>query len=98
MQIPVDDTTLTAWASLLGMTSQQTADTITQIEEKLRLGYAFRPDAVRHLSFEELMADMGADEFALMFLETGLRCTGHPDAAASVLARAMSAAGHTTTG
>ncbi len=88
MKFPVDDDTLAAWSSLLGLTEEQRASTLTEIEKTLRVGYDHRPAALRHFSFEELIADMGVDELALMFLVTGLRQTGHPEAAEAVEIRA----------
>jgi hypothetical protein len=89
VKFPVDDTTLSAWSSLLGLTQEQTTDTLKDIEHTLRIGYAHRPTALRHLSFEELTADMDVDELALMFLATGLRHAGHPDAAHAVEIRGL---------
>ncbi|MGW3101286.1 hypothetical protein [Streptomyces sp. NPDC001100] len=88
MKFPVDDDTLTAWSSLLGLTEEQRVSTLTEIEKTLRVGYDHRPVALEHFSFEELVADMGVDELALMFLVTGLRQTGHPEAAEAVEIRA----------
>ena len=94
MQFPVDDDTLSAWSTLLGLTEEQTADTLNEIEQTLRRGYTYRPLALRHLSFEALTADMEVDELALMFLTTGLRRAGHPDAAHAVEARGLAAQLH----
>jgi len=91
MKFPVDDETLTAWSSLLGLTEEQQAKALEEIEETLRTGYAHRPACLRHRSFEELVADMEVDELALMFLATGLRHTGHPEAAAAVEIRGLAA-------
>ncbi|MFI1830682.1 hypothetical protein ACH41E_30230 [Streptomyces sp. NPDC020412] len=81
MKFPVDDTTLEAWASLLGLTEQQTADALNDIERVLRAGYAHRPDELRDTTFEQLTADMDAEEAALLFLISGLRQAGHRNAA-----------------
>ncbi|MER8002073.1 hypothetical protein [Streptomyces sp. NPDC095613] len=89
MHLPVDDATLTAWSSLLGLTAQQRSDVLEDIEETLRRGYTYRPIHVRHLSFEEHTAGIDANELALMFLGTGLRHAGHPDAASSVEIRGL---------
>ena len=91
MKLPVDDETLNAWSSLLNLTEEQAADVLKEIEKTLRVGYVHRPDSLRHLSFEELVAGMAADELALMFLATGLRETGHPEAAAAVEIRGLAA-------
>ena len=88
MKFPVDDDILAAWSSLLGLTEEQKVSTLTEIEKTLRVGYDHRPAELRHFSFEELIDDMGVDELALMFLATGLRQTGHPEAAESVEIRA----------
>ncbi|MEU0722907.1 hypothetical protein [Streptomyces sp. NPDC006140] len=89
MKFPVDDDTLSAWARLLGLTTEQTAATLADIETTLHVGYAHRPLAMRHLSFEALIDHMDVDEFALMFLVSGLRQAGHHDAARSVALRAI---------
>lgn len=91
MKLPVDDETLRAWSTLLGLTDEEAADTLNTVERTLRRGYAHRPLALRHLSFGELVADMAVDEFALMFLITGLRCSGYAEAAASVVERGLAA-------
>ncbi|WP_369258849.1 hypothetical protein [Streptomyces sp. R35] len=91
VKLPVDDETLNAWSSLLNLTEEQAADVLKEIEKTLRTGYAHRPACLRHRSFEELTADMGVDELALMFLATGLRHTGHPEAAAAVEIRGLAA-------
>lgn len=91
MELPVDTATLAAWSTLLGLTPEQTTEVTDDIEADLRRGYTFRPLALRHLSFEELAADMDTDELALMFLTAGLRKTGYPDAADQVLRRALHA-------
>ncbi|MDN0193945.1 hypothetical protein [Streptomyces sp. S.PNR 29] len=87
----MDDETLHAWSKLLALTEEQTATTLQEIEKTLRIGYAHRPTSLRHLSFEELVADMDVDELALMFLATGLRQAGHPDAADTVELRGIAA-------
>ncbi|GAA1920021.1 hypothetical protein [Streptantibioticus ferralitis] len=89
MKIPVDDDTLSAWSTLLGLTPEQTTATLADIETTLRTGYTHRPPALRHLSFEALISDIDIDEFALMFLISGLRESGHHDAARSVELRAI---------
>ncbi|MFD8379135.1 hypothetical protein ACFV2X_11460 [Streptomyces sp. NPDC059679] len=89
MKFPVDDTTLSAWASLLNLTEEQTAATLEEIEQTLRVGYVHRPTEFRHLSFEKLTAEMDIDELALMFLVTGLRQAGHPEAADAVEIRGL---------
>ncbi|MBY8884820.1 hypothetical protein K7472_08165 [Streptomyces sp. PTM05] len=94
MKFPVDDTMLTAWSTLLGLTDQQRDDVLGEIEATLRRGYTLRPLAIRHLSFEQATADMDPDELALIFLETGLRRAGHPDAADAVLRRGLLAQLH----
>ncbi|MER6086862.1 hypothetical protein [Streptomyces bluensis] len=91
MKLPVDDATLSAWTTLLGLTEEETTDTVNKIEQTLRRGYVHRPLAIRHLSFEELTADMDVNEFALLFLITGLRCAGYPEAAQSVEERGIAA-------
>ncbi|MFE7277936.1 hypothetical protein [Streptomyces sp. NPDC057623] len=91
MKLPVDDDTLHAWSKLLALTEEQAATTLKEIERTLRVGYEHRPVALRDLSFEELIADMDVDELALMFLATGLRQAGHPDAADSVEIRGIAA-------
>ncbi|MFF4051907.1 hypothetical protein ACFYZ5_35220 [Streptomyces chartreusis] len=99
MKLPVDDDTLAQWSTLLGLTETQQASTLQEIEKTLRLGHAHRPDRLRDHSFEDLLAAMSVDELALMFLSTGLRQTGHPDAARAVEMRALAAqlkARHTT--
>jgi hypothetical protein len=88
VKFPVDDDALAAWSALLGLTEEQRVSTLTEIERTLRVGYDHRPAELRHFSFEELIADMGVDELALMFLVTGLRQTGHPEAAEAVEIRA----------
>ena len=87
MRIPIDTATLTAWSSLLGLTEQQTTDTLADIETTLRRGYAHRPPALRHLTFDELTTGMDVDRFALVFLESGLRRAGNDEAADAVLCR-----------
>lgn len=89
MQLPVDNTTLAAWSTLLGLTATQAAEILAEVEADLRRGYTFRPLAVRHLSFEELTADMDTDELALMFLVTGLKQAGHEAAADDVFSRSL---------
>lgn len=88
VKFPVDDDTLAAWSALLGLTEEQRVSTLTEIEKTLRVGYDHRPSALRDFSFEELVDDMTVDELALMFLATGLRQTGHPEAAEAVEIRA----------
>nr|WSZ96803.1 hypothetical protein OH820_15075 [Streptomyces sp. NBC_00857] len=94
MQLPVDETTLAAWSSLLGLTDQQTVDTLADIETTLRSAFPYRPLALRHLTFEALIAEMDVDELALMYLATGLRHAGHPDAAHLVEMRGLVAQIH----
>ena len=89
MNLPVDDTTLTAWSSLLGLTEQQKTSVLKEIEHTLRIGYTQRPTSLRHLSFEQLTTDMDIDELALMFLITGLHHAGHHDAAEAVEIRGL---------
>lgn len=89
MKIPVDGDTLTTWSKLLALTTEQTTATLADIETTLRIGYTNRPPALRHLSFDELTGDMDVDEFALMFLVSGLRQAGHHDAARCVELRAI---------
>ncbi|MBT2366203.1 hypothetical protein J7E88_13005 [Streptomyces sp. ISL-10] len=89
MKFPVDDETLSAWSALLGLSDEQKTATLEDIEKTLRTGYTYRPLALRHLSFEELTADMDVDELALMFLATGLRHAGHPEAAHAVEVRGL---------
>lgn len=89
MKFPVDETTLTAWASLLGLTQEQTAETLKEIEKTLRIGYSRRPTALRHFTFEEATAEMDIDELALMFLSSGLRVAGHHNAAYAIDIRAL---------
>src|SRR5262249_24077730 len=80
VKFPVDDAPLSTWSTLLGLTPEQTAATLTDIETTLRIGYTSRPLVLRDRSFEELTDDMDVDEFALLFLISGLRQAGHPDA------------------
>ncbi|MCR8573053.1 hypothetical protein [Streptomyces sp. Isolate_219] len=89
MKFPVDETTLTSWSSLLGLTEEQTAATLRHIEETLRVGYAHRPTALRLLTFDEVTAGMDIDELALMFLTSGLRVAGHQEAAQAIELRAL---------
>jgi hypothetical protein len=91
VKIPVDDDTLSTWSTLLALTTEQTAATPTDIETILRIGYDHRPDELLDVSFEALTGDMDVDEFALMFLISGLRQAGHRDAAHSVEQRATAA-------
>ncbi|MGW2320167.1 hypothetical protein [Streptomyces sp. NPDC001680] len=91
MKLPVEDDTLSAWSSLLNLTAEQTAATLADIEEILRVGYEHRPDELLDVSFEQLANDMNADEAALMFLISGLLQAGHPDAARAVQIRALMA-------
>ncbi|MEU6138779.1 hypothetical protein ABZ848_00280 [Streptomyces sp. NPDC047081] len=89
MKLPVDDATLTSWAQLLGLTNNQTATTLAEIEKTLRVGYEHRPDELRDSSFDELISDMDAEEAALMFLIGGLRQAGHPEAAYAIEVRGI---------
>ncbi|WP_327702693.1 hypothetical protein OG530_13225 [Streptomyces decoyicus] len=57
---------------------------LRHIEKTLRVGYAHRPTALRHLTFDEVTADMDIDELALMFLTSGLRIAGHHEAAHAI--------------
>ncbi len=91
MKFPVDDDTVSTWSTLLALTPEQTAATLKDIETVLRIGYDHRPDELLDVSFEELTGAMNVDEFALMFLISGLRQAGHPDAARSVELRAINA-------
>ncbi|OKJ55963.1 hypothetical protein [Streptomyces sp. CB02115] len=81
MKLPVDDTTLAAWSTLLGLTEKQTAATLEEISNTLRRGYEYRPDELRDATFDQLISDMDRDEAALMFLISGLRHAGYPKAA-----------------
>ncbi|NEC21784.1 hypothetical protein [Streptomyces parvus] len=81
MNFPVDDTTLAAWSTLLGLTEKQTAATLEEIENTLRQGYEIRPDELRDATFDQLISDMDREEAALMFLISGLRQAGYPKAA-----------------
>lgn len=81
MKLPVDDATLTSWSALLGLTEAQTAATLEEIEATLRRSYEYRPDELRDATFDQLISDMDADEAALMFLISGLRQAGYPNAA-----------------
>ncbi|MFJ9617808.1 hypothetical protein [Streptomyces noursei] len=92
MKLPVDDTTLTAWATLLGLTKEQSDDVLSEVEDALRRGYEFRPPAVRHLTFEQATADMAIDEFALMYLTFGLHRAGQDELAEQVMGRAFAPA------
>ncbi|MFE0251258.1 hypothetical protein [Streptomyces sp. NPDC059010] len=92
MKFPVDDDTLRTWSKLLALTPAQTAAALAGIENTLRHGYANRPPALLDSSFEELVDAMSEDEFALMFLISGLHQAGHPDAARRVELRAIKAA------
>ncbi|WP_406172293.1 hypothetical protein [Streptomyces sp. NBC_00996] len=92
MKFPVDDDMLTAWSTLLGLTKEQSNDVLREVEQALRRGYAFRPLAVRHLSFEQVTADMDVDEFALMYLTFGLHRAGQDELADDVMARALAPA------
>ncbi len=78
MKLPVDDDTLAAWSALLGLTDEQTAATLADIEQTLCVGYEHRPDELRDTSFAQLIGDMDTDEAALMFLISGLRQAGFP--------------------
>ncbi|ORT54280.1 hypothetical protein [Streptomyces sp. CB03238] len=89
MKLPVDDATLASWSALLGLTDEQTAATLADIEQTLRVGYDNRPDELRDATFEQLVGDMDADEAALMFLISGLRQAGHPEAAYAVEIRGI---------
>ncbi|MGW7572356.1 hypothetical protein [Streptomyces sp. NPDC054765] len=86
MKFPVDDTTLTSWAALLGLSEEQTADVLCEIEKTLRSRYDRAP-ALHHLTFEEVAASTDTDDLALMFLTSGLRITGHHEAACAVEVR-----------
>ncbi|MFE3216142.1 hypothetical protein [Streptomyces antimycoticus] len=92
MKLPVDDATLASWANLLGLTDEQTAATLAEIEMTLRVAYEHRPDELRDASFDQLNSDMEADEAALLFLIGGLRQSGHAEAAYAVEARSIFAA------
>ncbi len=94
MKLPVDDHTLSAWARLLNLDEQQAADVLEEIVAALRRGYTFRPLAVRHLSFEQLMADMDTDEFAFMYLQFGLHRTGQDELAEEVMHRSLARGKH----
>ncbi|MFJ2247444.1 hypothetical protein ACIQ9I_02785 [Streptomyces sp. NPDC094461] len=89
MKLPVDDATLTSWTALLGLTEAQTAATLGEIETTLRRGYEYRPDELRDFSFDQLISDMDAEEAALMFLISGLRQAGYPDAAYDIEVRGV---------
>ncbi|MFE4535773.1 hypothetical protein ACFRKB_11905 [Streptomyces scopuliridis] len=92
MKLPVDDATLTAWSVLLGLTEEESAATLAEIEQTLRVGYEHRPDELRDKSFDELTSGMGVDEAALMFLVSGLRQAGLPEAAYVIEVRGLAAA------
>ncbi|MGQ4490894.1 hypothetical protein ACN6LM_001782 [Streptomyces sp. SAS_281] len=92
MKLPVDDATLTAWSSLLGLTEEQSAATLADIEQTLRVGYEHRPDELRDQSFDELTSDIDAEETGLMFLVSGLRQAGLPEAAYAIEVRGLAAA------
>ncbi|MFE2179027.1 hypothetical protein [Streptomyces sp. NPDC059455] len=92
MKYPVDDTTLTAWANLLGLTKDQSHEVLREVEEALRRGYEFRPLVLRHLTFEQTTADMAVDEFALMYLTFGLHRAGQDELADEVMGRALAPA------
>ncbi|WP_282689214.1 MULTISPECIES: hypothetical protein [unclassified Streptomyces] len=89
MKLPVDDDTLAAWSALLGLTDEQTAATLADIEQTLCVGYEHRPDELRDTSFAQLIGDMDTDEAALMFLISGLRQAGFPEAAYAVEVRGI---------
>ncbi|MGV9272363.1 hypothetical protein [Streptomyces griseosporeus] len=89
MILPIDEATLASWSALLGLTEEQTAATLADIEQTLRVGYDNRPEELRDVSFEQLTGDMDADEAALMFLISGLRQAGHPEAAYAVEVRGI---------
>ncbi|MFI9391865.1 hypothetical protein ACIG53_13385 [Streptomyces bauhiniae] len=89
MKLPVDDATLASWAALLGLTDEQTAATLEEIEKTLRRGYEYRPDELHDATFDQLISDMDVDEAALMFLITGLRQAGHADAAYDIEVRGI---------
>lgn len=91
MKLPVDDATLSSWSALLGLTEEQSAATLADIEKVLRIGYEHRPDELRDQSFDELTSDMDADEAALMFLISGLRQAGLPEAAEVIEIRGLAA-------
>ena len=89
MKLPVDDATLVSWSALLGLTDKQTAATLAEIEETLRMGYGNRPDDLRDKTFEQITGDMDADDAALIFLITGLRQAGQPEAAYAIEVRGI---------
>ncbi|MFJ2199009.1 hypothetical protein [Streptomyces violaceusniger] len=89
MKLPVDDATLASWANLLGLTDEQTSATLAEIETTLRVAYEHRPDELRDTSFDQLNSDMDADEAALFFLISGLRQSGHAEAAYAVEVRSI---------
>jgi hypothetical protein len=88
VKFPVDGDTLSTWSQLLNLTPEQTTATLNDIETILRIGYDHRPDELLDASFEAIAS---VDEFALIFLITGLREAGHRDAARSVELRAIEA-------
>ncbi|MFE0130132.1 hypothetical protein ACFWY6_00820 [Streptomyces sp. NPDC059037] len=85
----MDDATLNSWSALLALTEAQTAATLADIEDTLRVGFDNRPDELRHLTFDEATSDMEFDEVALMFLIGGLRQAGHQQAAFAVEVRGL---------
>ncbi|MEV4907096.1 hypothetical protein AB0N46_20960 [Streptomyces albidoflavus] len=89
MKLPADDTTLASWSKLLGLTDEQTASTLAEIEKTLRRGYEYRPDELRDATFDQLISDMDQDEAALMFLISGLRQAGYPNAAYDIEVRGI---------
>ncbi|MEU7640976.1 hypothetical protein AB0C11_33745 [Streptomyces sp. NPDC039016] len=88
MKFAADQAMLSAWARLLGLGEQQAADVLTEIELALRRSYAVRSTTMRHLSFEQVVADMDEDEFAFMYLRFGLYRAGQDDLAEQVISRA----------
>ena len=72
MKFPVDDDMLTAWSTLLDLTKEQIATTLAT--SRRRCASATPPAPGRApLQLRAALADMDVDEFALMFLTTGLR-------------------------
>ncbi|WP_180685944.1 hypothetical protein [Streptomyces gossypiisoli] len=92
MKFPVDDATISAWSTLLGLTKEQSDEVLCEVEDSLRRGYEFRPLVVRHLTFEQVTADMAVDEFALMYLTFGLHRAGQDELADEVMGRALAPA------
>lgn len=91
MKLPVDDATLASWSMLLGLTDEETAATLAEIEKTLRAGYEYRPDELRDATFDQLISDIDKDEAALLFLIGGLRQAGYPIAAHDIEVRAIAA-------